>query len=326
MKKDKNIPITTITDEQAIINRTHNVNPEVLEKTLKILCSDHISYERLPMLEVVIDRLIRYMSTTLRNLTSDNVEVTLNEITASRFGHYISAIKMPTLIGIFKEEHSDNLGLIYPNARLVFSIIDTLLGNRRGKELDVKDRAYTQIEQVLLERTLALVVTDFARAFQPVAAIGFEFKNVETNLNVAAIARRNAAALICKFDIKMEYERGGKLEILIPYVMIDPIKERLAESYMGEKFGRDAIWEKHLSTQLLDASMNIEAVLPTQKMPLGEVMNWKVGSQLLINASPTDSITLKCGGEILGTGKMGQKSGQVSISIEEFYTNKEESS
>src|SRR3546814_16530878 len=39
-----------------------------------ILNSALVSYERLPMLEVVFDRLVRMMSTSLRNFTSDNVE------------------------------------------------------------------------------------------------------------------------------------------------------------------------------------------------------------------------------------------------------------
>ena len=35
-----------------------------------------VSYERLPMLEIVFDRLVRLATTSLRNFTSDNVEVT----------------------------------------------------------------------------------------------------------------------------------------------------------------------------------------------------------------------------------------------------------
>src|SRR5690606_10656277 len=45
-----------------------------------IVNSALVSYERLPMLEVVFDRLVRMMSTSLRNLTSDNVEVSLDSI------------------------------------------------------------------------------------------------------------------------------------------------------------------------------------------------------------------------------------------------------
>src|SRR5690349_7744190 len=45
-----------------------------------IINSALVSYERLPMLEIVFDRLVRLMTTSLRNFTSDNVEVSLDNI------------------------------------------------------------------------------------------------------------------------------------------------------------------------------------------------------------------------------------------------------
>src|SRR5258708_2044798 len=53
--------------------------------TRAIIDSALVSYERLPMLEVVFDRLVRMMSTSLRNFTSDNVEVSIDNITSIRF-------------------------------------------------------------------------------------------------------------------------------------------------------------------------------------------------------------------------------------------------
>ena len=50
-----------------------------------------VSYERLPMLEIVFDRLVRLMTTSLRNFTSDNVEVSLDNITSIRFGDYLNS-------------------------------------------------------------------------------------------------------------------------------------------------------------------------------------------------------------------------------------------
>src|SRR5690349_14120002 len=49
-----------------------------------IIDSAMVSYERLPMLEIVFDRLVRLMTTSLRNFTSDNVEVSLDRITSVR--------------------------------------------------------------------------------------------------------------------------------------------------------------------------------------------------------------------------------------------------
>ena len=48
--------------------------------------STMVSYERLPMLEVVFDRVVRLLTTSLRNFTSDNVEVTIDGMVSVRFG------------------------------------------------------------------------------------------------------------------------------------------------------------------------------------------------------------------------------------------------
>ena len=78
------------------------------------------SYERLPMLEVVFDRLVRMMSTSLRNLTSDNVDVSLESINSLRFGDYINAVPLPALLTIFKAVEWENYGIITANSQLIF--------------------------------------------------------------------------------------------------------------------------------------------------------------------------------------------------------------
>src|ERR1700739_3506745 len=60
-----------------------------------IIDSGMVSYERLPMLEIIFDRLVRLMTTSLRNFTSDNVEGSLDRIPSVRFGDYLNSIPLP---------------------------------------------------------------------------------------------------------------------------------------------------------------------------------------------------------------------------------------
>src|SRR5580704_10719776 len=76
-----------------------------------IIDSAMVSYERLPMLEIVFDRLVRLMTTSLRNFTSDNVEVSLDRITSVRISDYLNSIPLPAILGVFKAEEWDNFGL-----------------------------------------------------------------------------------------------------------------------------------------------------------------------------------------------------------------------
>src|SRR6201996_1919826 len=58
----------------------------------KIISSGLVSYERLPMLEIVFDRLVRIMSTSVGNFTSDNIEGGIHNILSLRFGDYLNSI------------------------------------------------------------------------------------------------------------------------------------------------------------------------------------------------------------------------------------------
>ena len=73
-----------------------------------IINSALVSYERLPMLEIVFDRLVRLMTTSLRNFTSDNVEVSLDNISSIRFGDYLNSIPLPAILAVFRAEELDN--------------------------------------------------------------------------------------------------------------------------------------------------------------------------------------------------------------------------
>jgi flagellar motor switch protein FliM len=119
----------------------------------RIINSGFVSYERLPMLEIVFDRLVRIMSASLRNLTNENVEVGIDTIDSLRFGDYLNSIPLPTMIAVFKAEEWDNYGLLVIDSAMIYSIVDVLLGgNRNMAPTRIEGRQYTPIERSLFER------------------------------------------------------------------------------------------------------------------------------------------------------------------------------
>jgi len=282
-----------------------------------IIDSGMVSYERLPMLEVVYDRLVRMMSTSLRNFTSDNVEVSLDNITSIRFGDYLNSIPLPAMLSVFKAEEWDNYGLITVDSSLIYSIVDVLLGGRRGTAaMRIEGRPYTTIERGLVERMVNVVLADLSAAFDPLSSVTFRFDRLETNPRFATIARPANAAILARLRIDME-DRGGRLELMLPYATLEPVRELLLQMFMGEKFGRDSIWENHLATELWFTDVEVEAVLDEIYLPLNDVMNWKVGTQIQLQAKPDSEIMLRCGAVPLFKASMGRKSGFVAVRVNE---------
>jgi flagellar motor switch protein FliM len=281
-----------------------------------IVNSALVSYERLPMLEVVFDRLVRMLTTSLRNFTSDNVEVSLDAITSIRFGDYLNSIPLPAIISVFKAEEWDNYGLLTVDSPMIYSIVDVLLGGRRGTaQMRIEGRPYTTIERNLVERMVQVILNDLCAAFDPLSPVTFRYERLETNPRFASIARPANAAILAKLRIDME-DRGGRLELCLPYATLEPVREILLQMFMGEKFGRDSIWEVHLAHELWKTGVEIEAVLDQVMMPLGEVLSLKVGSRIMLNATPETAVALRCGEVPLFTGSMGRKGRHISVRVD----------
>jgi len=280
-----------------------------------IINSALVSYERLPMLEIVFDRLVRLMTTSLRNFTSDNVEVSLDNISSIRFGDYLNSIPLPAILAVFRAKQLDNYGLLTVDSNLIYSIVDVLLGGRRGTSaMRIEGRPYTTIERMLVQRMIEVVLGDAKQAFQPLTEVDFDLERVETNPRFAAIARPANAAILVKLRIDME-DRGGRIELLLPYATLEPIRKMLLQQFMGEKFGRDNIWEGHLATELWSTKMEVHAVLDEQRVTLGRVMDLKVGDTLFLDASPTSEVELRCGNVPLTRGRMGRLGHSVALRL-----------
>ncbi len=281
-----------------------------------IVNSALVSYERLPMLEIVFDRLVRLMTTSLRNFTSDNVEVSLDHISSIRFGDYLNSIPLPAILAVFRAKELDNYGLMTVDSNLIYSIVDVLLGGRRGTTaMRIEGRPYTTIERMLVTKMIDVILEDMHQAFSPIRSVDFSLDRIETNPRFAAIARPANAAIMIKMRIDME-DRGGRVELLLPYATLEPIRNMLIQQFMGEKFGRDNIWEGHLANELWSTQMEVEAVLDELPLPLGRMLNLQVGETIFLNQTQDGPLELRCGEIKLTHGRMGRVGNSIALRVD----------
>ncbi|MEN5081019.1 flagellar motor switch protein FliM [Bosea sp. TWI1241] len=280
-----------------------------------IVDSGSVTYERLPMLEIIFERLVRLLSTSLRNLFSDNVEVTLESIRSVRFGDYINSISLPAMLAVFKAEEWDNFGLVTIESALTYSVLDTMLGGKRGQAAArVDGRPFTSIEMSLLRRVIGVVLGDAEAAFRPLSPVNFKVDRIESNPRFVSISRPANAAIRIELRFDME-GRGGALHLLLPYATIEPIRELLLESFMGEKLGRDPIWENHLATEVWQADVAVKCVLHECTMPLKRVMKLEIGDTLMFDARPESVASLRCGDFIVSEGRIGRVDDKIAVQV-----------
>ncbi|MEL7486988.1 MAG: FliM/FliN family flagellar motor switch protein [Pseudomonadota bacterium] len=274
-----------------------------------------VSHRRLPMLDVVFDRTARRMTTSLRQLTDENVEVALDDVTSTRFGDFIAGLSTPTVVGVVYSEFFDNYCLVAADATLVSSIVDLLLGGRRGAGvLSIGDRGFTAIELSLAERMLALLVGDLEDAFKPVAETALKLDRIETTPRFAAIAQDASVCALAKFRISID-DLGGRAAVIFPHATLEPVRRELSREFLGEGHGADSAWRDHLVKEVSEARVRVRAVLADKEMTLGAVKGLSRGDTLVFSASASRHVDLRCGDALIASGRIGRSGDRIAVKL-----------
>lgn len=292
-----------------------NNGPDRNSGIYAILDRSMMAYEKLPMLEVVFDRLVRVLSSSFRNFTSDNVDVSIDSMVSMRFDDYLNSIPLPALLVVFRAVEWENFGILTIDSSQIYSTVDILLGGRRtAKPVRVEGRPYTTIEQDIIKRMAEMLLNDMSTSFDPLSPVAFLFDRIESNPRFAQITRPNSPVLVVRLRVDME-ERGGIIEIMLPHATLEPIRDLLVQLFMGEKFGQDSVWERHLGREVGQADIELEALLDERKISLGEVVDLKIGSTILLDVAIDDPVRIRCGGVPVTTAQVGRIGDKIAVAI-----------
>ncbi len=296
-----------------------------IEGIYALLNSQYIRHRRLPVLEACFDRLVHALSKSLRNLTAGDIELSLADSNTVRFGNYIEEVPLPALISIFKVVEWADYGLINIDSGLIYSLIDVMLGGRRAtSSLSVETRSFTAIESKLIERMILTTLEDMSAAFKPLSDVTFQLERMEANPTLVDIASPSNLAIIFTIDVNFS-DRGGQIEILIPYATLEPMRDLLDQMFTGEKFGNDSIWEAHLTGQMLRADVDLEVTFGHQMVPLSKILSLEVGSTLTLRNKPGDPVTLRCGETAIMNADVGRIGDNIAVQIANWCNHKRRS-
>lgn len=289
----------------------------------RLVSSTTVNKDRLPMLDVVFDRMVRLLSTSLRQFATSSVETSLIRIEWLRYTDFQATIELPALIGVARAEQWDNQILVSIDSPLIYCMMDVLLGGRRSRPGRIDGRAYTSIERKMTERMMKVVLQDLGQSFDPLAQVDFVFDRLEVNPQFATITRANNAVIRVRIAVEVE-RRTGHIDVVIPYSTLEPVRSKLVQMFMGEKFGHDTVWETHLKNELMRSKLELVAVLADAKVPLGEVLNWQKGQSLKLRINPDDPVLVLSKTIPLFAGHMGQRNDNIAVKIDTDLDTKQE--
>jgi flagellar motor switch protein FliM len=312
-----------MTVERTQHNNTNNKNvgsitntsgiKAVLEKSLQ-------SYDKLPMLEIIFEKFVRQLSTALRNLTSEAVNISILELNSLRFGDYFNTLTNNYSIAIFRAVEWENFGLIILENKMIFSFVDLLLGGKKNAiHIANQDgeKNLTSIEQGIAKQVTEIILNELSLSFDQISPTTFNFERLESNPNFVTISRPGDAVIVLKLSVEID-EQIKTIDIMIPYKTIEPIKEQMQQVFLGDKFGSDQEWENMLISSIKGVALPIEAVITNRISTIKEIANLKIGDTIVMEHSKDKDITVRSGPIALFTGKIGRVENKVAINLKKI--------
>jgi flagellar motor switch protein FliM len=273
--------------------------------------------DRMPMLNIMIDRLAQAMTVSMRGFTGDNVDVSIDRVQTCRLKDFLDAVSVPAMIAVLRVEPWDGYCLAALDPRLITSAMDVLLGGGRNRSAPIEGRPYTAIERSFVERlTQEVIASDLKHAFELIGEVDFVLERFETTPSYAAITKASAAAIMFRAEVAMDH-RGGHIDFLMPFSTFDPVRELLLEEFGGKKHGGDAVWRSHLSSVLPYAEVELRAVIEQRSISSAEVMSWKVGTRLQLEHRQDEPIDVFCSELLVMRAAIADKDGRIALKVSE---------
>lgn len=282
-----------------------------------------LSLDKLPMLQIIFDRMATAAADSLRTLAASQTYYSLSHVESGRIGDILEMYEATAIAGIFHVPAWDNHVIVGFDRDFIFTMVEVLFG-ADGSEPPVEDeRSFSTIELRMAQMLFELSAKVLQESFSLVSKASFRFERSETRMDFAVIGRRNNMAVAAKFLLQA-INRGGEMFVIIPQSALTPMRQTLSKVITGESNAGDPNWARQIRSEVQKTTVPLRAVLEERMIDLGEVANFRIGQVLELQATPRTPVKLEANEQPLFWCQLGQAEGAYRLRIEDVYDHEQE--
>lgn len=273
---------------------------------------------RLPLLEVICDRMAPAVAASMRHLSTEAVEISLERFSVDRFGEIMSRVALPSVFGVFQIATLGGPGVLALESGVVHTLIEALMGGDAGEgaRLKPENRGFTSLETSLMGEFMKLVLREFDRAFDEVSPITTRLERSEALPRFAAVAEPTISTVQCVFRI----DRDGKarrFHLILPITTLEPVRDKLSQRLAGGSVRSDSAWADYFEREIRRTPIRLDAVLAQWSMSLQDLLGLEVGQLISLDRPPQAPVTLHLGGLPAGRADMGKRTNRHCVRLVE---------
>ena len=271
---------------------------------------DRIIRGRMPTLDMINERFSRYLRISMYNMLRKSVEVTVVGVSMIKFSEYVRGLFMPTSLNLVNINPLRGTGLFVVDPNLVFATVDNFFGGDGRYHTRIEGREFTPTENRVIQLLLERLFEDLSKSWEPVMNLDFNFLNSEVNPQFANIVSPTEVVVVQKFKMELE-GGGGEFHVVMPYSMLEPIRELLDAGMQSDQANVDQRWTNSLKEELKQAVIKIDSSMCHTKMTIAEVLNLNEGDVIPIDMP--DVVTVRAANIPIFRGVLGNSNGKNAV-------------
>jgi len=298
-------------DDGEIETETDDAEEYTGARAYDFTSQERIVRGRMPTLEMINERFARYFRITLFNFLRRSAEISISGIQVQKFSEYVQSLFVPTNLNIVKFMPLKGRALIVMEPRLVFTAVDNFFGGTGQFYNKVEGREFTPTEMRVIRLFIDMIFKDLQEAWRPVLALQFEYLTSEVNPQFANVVSPSEIVVISTMHVELD-GGGGDINIVMPYAMIEPIRE-LLDQVISDRGETDGRWQELLRKSVMNVPVTLDSLLIEKNMTVKDVMQLKKGD--VIPVEMPDTVRLRAQAIPVFEGKIGLSDGNYAIKI-----------
>lgn len=275
---------------------------------------------RIPNLDIILDMFARNLSNSLTNALQQTFFVERSEITTTTFEKSLTELDNKGAVAIYSTDPLKYGCLFHLDTLLAFTLLELMLGCTGTEDLLALDRNLTAIELNVIESTMISIAQDLNKAVLPVVKLRSELIRCESNFRLVNIVDAETEVLNCRFQLKTGTGNAGELSFIIPYLTLEPIREKFKEFVSVTQ--ASYTWGSFFGKEALEMRSNVVARSGAMSMSIREIINMKVGDIINLEYDPDRSLEILVEDKAKFFAVPGQLNGKKAFHVTGRFSNR----
>lgn len=272
------------------------------------------SKDQIHTLQVIFENYARSLGTFLSAQMRTVISMEVLSVEQLSYEEFVRSIPNPTILNVFSLYPLEGNSIMEINPNLGFAFLDRLMGGPGNAPERV--RGLTEIEQTVMERIGQRMLDYLREPWSSIVDIDPVVERIETNPQFTQLVSPSEIMIIVSIETKM-VDLLGMVNICIPYLVLEPIMEKLSVHFYysssGQKGSPEAV--DAIRKKIENTKVPVKVVLGKTIITVKDLLELKVGDVIPVNRNVNEELEVFIGQRPKFLGKPGLFSNKYSIQI-----------